>query len=257
MEERKFVEHLEELRIRLIKSLAGIAVGVVISFFFVSVLFKFLTRPYFNYLTSAGVSASLVLRSLSPADAFQISIHSALILGLAISLPWLAYQIWSFISPGLYKNEKKYVIPFCLAILSLFLIGGAFAYFAVLPVAITFFYQYTVGMGIAPDWTVANYFRFVVTFLVCFGIVFEMPVAVVILAKLGLVTPQSLSQYRRHAIVIIFIVAAIFTPPDVISQLMMGMPMVLLYEVSILASRFFIRTKTIDIQCTNEYKQYH
>lgn len=237
MLDKKFIEHLEELRLCAIKALIGLAVGVGISFFIISVPFKFLSAPYFNYLSAIGVSTHAALRSLSPADTFQTTIQIALLFGFGLSLPWIGYQLWRFISPGLYKDEKKYVLIFCSAVSLFFLIGVVFAYFVTIPAAIAFFYKYSTEMGVTPDWTISNYFSFITVFLACFGVVFELPVAIVVLTWLGIVTPEYLSKYRRHAIVIVFIIAAIFTPPDVASQLMMGIPMVLLYEISILAAK--------------------
>lgn len=238
MSDEKLIEHLEALRACLVRSLAGLAVGVGVSFLAISIPFKLLLTPYFKYLSAIGVSTETALRSLSPADTFQTSVSLALLFGFGLSLPWIGYQLWNFISPGLYRHEKKYASIFCAAVSLFFLAGAAFAYFVTLPAVIGFFYEYSIGMGVSPDWTISNYFSFIAVFLTCFGVVFELPVAVVVLTWLGLVTPEGLSRYRKHAIVGVFIVAAVFTPPDIVSQLMMGVPMVLLYEVSILVSRF-------------------
>lgn len=237
MLDKKFIEHLDELRIRLIKSLIGLAVGVAISFFAVSIPFKLLLAPYFNYLASTGVKVQSALRSLGPVDTFRTSMSIALLFGFGLALPWIGYQLWKFVAPGLYRHEKKYALIFCSVVPAFFFIGVAFAYWVTVPAAIGFFYRYTTSMGVAPDWTISSYFDFIAVLLACFGVVFELPVAVVVLTLMGIVTPENLSKYRRHAIVIIFIVAAILTPPDIVSQLMLGIPMVLLYEVSILASR--------------------
>lgn len=237
MPDKKIIEHLEELRACVMRALIGLVVCVIIGFFFVSLFFRLLSKPFLDYLAALNISTIMVLRSLSPGETFQMSMHAALLFGFGVSLPWIFYQLWGFVSPGLYKNEKKGVFIFCIAGFGFFLIGVAFAYFVTLPAALSFFYEYTTGMGIAPDWTISNYYNFVIAFLVCFGVVFELPVAIVILTWLGIVEPGTLAKRRKHAIIIIFIVAAIFTPPDVISQIMMGVPMVILYELSILISR--------------------
>ncbi len=233
-----FIDHIEELRGALLKALLGLGAGFAVSFFFISVFFKILTKPYLDLLVSLNVPLTSALRSLSPGDTFQMSMQAAFLVGLALALPWITYQLWRFVSPALYTHERRYVLIFSGSAFAFFLIGMAFCYFVVLPAAISFFYNYTVEMGIAPDWTISNYFDFVVTFLACFGVVFELPVAMAVLTWLGIASPEIFAKYRRHAIVIIFIIAAIFTPPDVASQLMMGVPMVILYELSIFASRF-------------------
>lgn len=238
MEEKIFVEHLDDLRSCILKSLVGVAVSCVIAFAFVTHIFNLLSKPYIDFLVSTGRPVEAALRSLGPADTLQVTFKAALLFGLGLASPWIAYQLWGFGAPALYKHEKKHIAAFCMSVACFFLLGVVFAYFLVLPAAISFFYNYTSGFGITPDWAVANYFGFVVAFLAGFGIVFELPVAVVILTWLGVTTPQVLAKYRRHAIIGIFIVAAIFTPgPDIASQLMMAVPMVVLYEFSILAAR--------------------
>lgn len=244
MEGKRFIDHLEDLRGCILKSLIGAAAGFVLAFVFAPRLFQFLSGPYRDCLKKAGAPAELALRSLGPADTLQIAFRAALVFGIGIASPWIAYQMWRFVSPALHRHEKKYAIAFCAPALFFFLGGTAFAYFLVLPTALTFFYTYTTGLGLTPDWAIANYYDFVISFLVGFGLVFELPIAVVILSLIGIVTPQGLSAYRKHAIVGIFIVAGIFTPgPDIASQLMMGIPMVALYEISIMAARIVGRRK--------------
>lgn len=243
MRESDFVRHLDELRRSLIRSIIGLVITTVLSLVFISPLIKLLSKPYTDYLASAGLSTVAVLRSLAPADTISVTLKTAIIFGLGLASPWIIYQMWSFVAPGLYKNEKRYAGVFCSSVIIFFVGGVVFAYLAVLPTAISFFYKYSVSMGIAPDWTITNYLGFVATFLVSFGVVFEMPVAIATLAWLGLTNSRWLASYRRHAIVVIFIIAAIFTPPDVISQLAMGIPMVILYEVSILAAKMIEKVR--------------
>ena len=237
MERKSFVGHLEDLRGCVLKSAIGLVVGVVVSFVFVSFILEFLSRPYFDYLSSRGLSTTMALRSLSPADTLLVTFKAAILFGLGLVSPWIAYQLWRFVSPALYKDERKRAVIFCAFVFVFFFIGLAFAYFVVLPIAIRFFYEYTIKMGIAPDWAIANYYGLVIAFMACFGIIFELPVAVTILTWLGIITSQDLTRYRKHAIVCIFIAAALLTPPDVITQLMMGIPLIALYEVSILVSK--------------------
>lgn len=238
MQEKKFIEHLDELRTCLLRASAGLLIGTAASFIFISSIFKFISKPYLDILSKSGMSVNVAFRSLSPADTLQVTLKAAIMCGLCITFPWIVYQIWRFVSPALYKKEKKYSLIFCSSTIILFACGAAFCYYAVLPTTLSFFHNYSLGFGVTPEWTIGNYYSFVVTFILGFGLVFELPVAITILSFLGLVTPKTLVTYRRHAIICIFIVAAFFTPsPDFVSQLMMGVPMVLLYEISIFAAR--------------------
>lgn len=245
-----YLDHLDELRKRLVSSFAGMLCCTIVSFFFISRIINILCVPYVDFLRSSGISTQLVLQSLNPPDAFVMTMNAALLTGFALSLPWTSYQTWSFIGPALYKHEKKYVIVTILSTLSFFIIGCLFAYSSVIPTAISFFYNYSVNVGIQPGWTINGYFNFITTILICFGVVFELPVAVFFLSALGITTPYFFVRYRKHAIIIIFIVAAIFTPPDAASQIMMAVPMMLLYEISILGSKivYHRRMKRIEAE---------
>lgn len=249
MEEKRLIEHLEDLRGSVIRALVGAAGGFAVSLVFVTCIFKILTRPYRDCLDTLGVSPDLALRSLGPADTLQITLKAALIFGLGLASPWIAYQIWKFVAPALYKNEKKYVVAFCASSVFCFIGGITFAFFMVLPTALSFFYTYTQSLGVTPDWAISNYYEFAVSFLVGFGLVFELPIAILILTLFGITSSKGLRAYRKHAVIGIFIVAGIFTPgPDIASQLMMGVPMLLLYEISILAARFIERgKKTVEV----------
>lgn len=242
MQEKHFTEHLDDLRTCAIRALIGVLSGFVASLILISNIFALLLNPYKECLLRAGISPSGALRSLGPADSMQITIKAALVLGLGFSSPWVAYQIWQFIAPALHRYEKRYVIISLGPAFLFFLIGAAFAYFFALPYALSFFYTYTLGLGIIPDWAIVNYYDFAITFLVAFGLIFEMPIAITIFALLGVVTPKGLATYRKHAVVGIFIIAGILTPgPDIASQLMMGLPMLALYELSIIAARIVCR----------------
>jgi len=160
----------------------------------------------------------------------------ALVMGIMLSAPVIFYEMWKFIAPGLYQNEKRYVIPFVLSSTILFVGGAIFGYFVVFPFGFKFF------LGFANEYvkalpSVKQYFSFAMKLLIAFGIVFELPVITYFLTKIGLITPQFLKKNRRYAIVIIFAVAAIFTPPDVMTQCMMAIPLIILYEISIIISK--------------------
>jgi sec-independent protein translocase protein TatC len=168
----------------------------------------------------------------------KISMVAALIL----ALPIIFQQLWSFVSPGLHVKEKKYVVPFVLIATSLFLVGGAFCFFIVLPFAMSFLLTYKVGDFMMPMLSVGQYVDFCLKFILAFGAVFELPIIIIFFTKMGLVTPKTLAKYRKYAILVAFVVAAILTPtPDVFNQTLMAVPMIILYEVGILMSRIFIR----------------
>ncbi len=232
-----YLEHLDELRGRILKSASGVVAGTIVSFLFISKIFKFLCRPYL------AVSPQHTLVSLDPSDTFMMTFRSAIIAGLGMALPWIVYQLWSFVAPGLHKDEKRYVTLGVISTALFFVMGALFAYFAIIPTAVSFFYSYSLSMGITPNWTIGGYFGFIMTLIACFGVVFELPVVIFLLSALGIVSPYLLTKYRRHAIVVIFIIAAIFTPPDAVTQLMMAIPMVLLYEISVLGAKIVYKKR--------------
>jgi sec-independent protein translocase protein TatC len=168
----------------------------------------------------------------------------ALVAGLILALPVIFQQLWSFISPGLHHKEKKYVVPFVFIATGLFLVGAAFCFFIVLPFAMSFLLTYKIGDFMMPMLSVGQYTDFCLKFLLAFGVVFELPIFIIFFTRIGLVTPQTLAKHRRYAILIAFIVAAIITPtPDVFNQTLMALPMIVLYEVGIIASRILVRPK--------------
>src|SRR5262244_401103 len=209
-----FMEHLGELRTRIMWSLASAGVGLAIALFF--------TKPVMRYLIEHIIRVKPVFTS--PTEAFWTYMKIALILGVFISMPALLWQVWKFVAPGLHQHEKRYAAPFVLVSSVLFLLGGAFALFLVVPFAM----------------------RFVLKFTLAFGLVFELPVVITILSMIGVVTPQFLAQKRKYAILINFIIAAILTPtPDIFNQTLMAAPMCLLYEIGIICARVFGRKPTI------------
>lgn len=243
MQDQSLIKHLDALRTFILRSAVGLVVGVAAAFTGISFIFEILSKPYLQYLTSQGLSSVGALKSLSPADTFKVSFQAALLFGFGLSSPWILYQGWQFVAPALYPKEKKHTLVFALLVSFFFMAGACFAYFFVLPTAISFFHAYSYQMGILPEWTIENYFNFVILFLAGFGLVFELPVAILILSWFGLVSAAWLSSKRRLVIVGIFIVAAIMTPPDVISQMMMGVPMLVLYEISIWMARLIERVR--------------
>jgi sec-independent protein translocase protein TatC len=230
--------HLEELRTRLIRILIVVGVGFGVCYAFKDALFRVITRP----LTSVLPPSSFMIYTSLP-EAFFIYMKIAFFASLFLSAPYTFYQIWKFISPGLFVQERKYVAPFVITSSLLFLAGILFGYFVVLPPAFAFFMTFSSDV-LRPMVSFREYISLMLKFLLAFGIVFEIPVFIFFLAKIGLVNAQMLSRQRRYAILAIFIIAAILTPtPDVITQSLMALPMMLLYEIGIVAARFARRKK--------------
>lgn len=220
--ELTLVEHLSELRKRLIISFLGIVVGSIISYSFVDRIVDFLVKP----------ADKLEFIYLSPPELFMAYIKIAVISGILISSPITLMQIWLFIKPGLKPNERRYLRFGLWMGIIFFLIGAVFAYYTLVPITIRFFIEISKN-EIAPMISFDSYLRFVSTLLLSSGLVFELPLLIILLAQLNLITANSLIKYRKYVILIIFIIAAIITPPDVISQILLGVPMVVLYEISI------------------------
>lgn len=220
--ELTLVEHLSELRKKLIISFLGIVVGSIISYSFVDRIVDFLVKP----------ADKLEFIYLSPPELFMAYIKIAVISGILISSPITLMQIWLFVKPGLKPNERRYLRFGLWMGIIFFLIGAVFAYYTLVPITIRFFIEISKN-EIAPMISFDSYLRFVSTLLLSSGLVFELPLLIILLAQLNLITANSLIKYRKYVILIIFIIAAIITPPDVISQILLGVPMVVLYEISI------------------------
>lgn len=225
--ELPLMEHLEELRKRLLISIVVIMVFSIVSIIFIDKILALIAAPV----------GKLVF--INPTEAFMARIKLSFFSGLFFSVPVLIYQIWKFISPALYDREKRYVYWVLPSSYLLFLFGVSFAFFGVLPVGLKFLLAYGTA-DIQAMISITSYINFISTFLLSFGIVFQIPIVVIFLSKLGIVTPEFLKKKRKYAILIIFIVAAILTPgPDIFSQVMMAIPLLLLYEISIFLSKFF------------------
>ena len=231
-----FLEHLEELRWRLIKSIISILLGGVISFLFIDEILQFLISPI------KALSSPPDLQVLKVQGMFMIKWGIALIGGFITSIPVLTYQLWKFIAPGLYLNERKYVAPLIFFTYLSFLIGLAFAYNIIIPFSLEFFTSIGMEM-IENNFSINYYFNFITWLMVGSGLIFELPVLVFILSLIGLLTPSFMAHYRRHAVVIILILSAFITPPDPISLVLMSIPLMLLYEFSIGVSWLVKRKK--------------
>ena len=232
--------HLIELRTRLIRALAGLMLVFVCLLPFANKLYGWFAQPLLDKLPKGGQ-----LIAVEVASPFFAPLKLAFFVAVFAVMPWLLYQAWAFVAPGLYKREKRLAFPLLASALVLFYSGCAFAFFVVLPSVFGFLAKVTPD-GVAMMTDINAYLDFVLVIFLAFGISFELPVALVILVLLGWVTPKQLSEWRGYAIVGIFIVAAVITPPDVISQLLLAIPMCLLYEAGILASRLVGRKSNAD-----------
>lgn len=219
-----FTEHLEELRQRLIRSIASVVIASVLIYAFTDKILIFLSKP----------AGRLVF--IAPAEAFITSIKIAIFGGLYISSPFVLYQVWKFISSGLGIREKRNVLLFSIFSFVLFVLGSCLGYFIIVPIGLKFLMAFGTE-DLTPMISVGKYISFVTSLSFAFGLVFQLPLIVLFLTKIGVVTPEFLSSRRKYAIVIIFIVAAIFTPPDIVTQCLMAIPLLALYEISIFLSR--------------------
>ena len=235
--EQPFVAHLMELRDRLIKSVVAIAVvaGALALYPGPGALYDLLAAPLIAHLPQG---ATLIATSvISP---FMVPLKIMLMAAFMIALPVVLYQVWAFVAPGLYSHEKKLVLPLVVSSSILFFVGVAFSYYFVFGTVFSTIQKFAPqSVTAAPD--IEAYLSFVLTMFLAFGMAFEVPIAVVVLARLGVVSIEQLKSFRGYFIVLAFVIAAIVTPPDVVSQLALAIPMCLLYEVGIWAARLFIK----------------
>ena len=225
-----FLEHLEELRKRIIYSLIAVAVGFFACWNYHQFIFGYVQRPVMDALQRNGMAEKLVY--LNPTEPFNLYLKVAFLAGLFVTSPFVLYQVWLFISPGLYRNEKRYVLPFMFSTVFLFLGGGLFAYKMVYPAALNFLIDY--GKQFQPMITIGEYTDLFLTIMLGMGVIFEMPILVFFLSMMGIVSPRWMWHNVRYSILVIFIVAAILTPTtDILNMCLFAAPMVGLYILSI------------------------
>ena len=218
---KPFLDHLEEFRVRILYSLAGIIIFTVISFFFNKNILEIISSP---------LNSDLIF--ISPHEAFFVSLKAALLAGILVSAPFTAYHIWKFIGIALKNNEKKFLLIYVPVTLILFLGGIFFGFMVVLPLGLKFLLNFG-GAALTPMITVEKYVSFVFLILMVFGITFQLPLFMRMVTSIGIVEKTVLQSGRRHAIVIIFIIAAILTPPDIFTQVALALPIIALYEIGL------------------------
>jgi sec-independent protein translocase protein TatC len=225
-----FLDHLEELRKRLVYSIIAVIAGFFVCWGYAENIFGYMQRPIMDALHRNGMSEKLVY--LNPTEPFNLYLKIGFMAGLFVASPVVLYQVWLFISPGLYRNEKKYVLPFMLSTVGLFLAGGFFGYKMVYPAALDFLIGY--GKQFQPMITIGEYTDLFLTIIIGLGVIFEMPILVFFLALMGIVTPGWMWRNVRYSILVIFIIAAILTPTtDILNMCLFAAPMVVLYILSI------------------------
>ncbi|MCK5145921.1 twin-arginine translocase subunit TatC [bacterium] len=245
--EMPFLEHLEELRWRILKSLGSVVLFMVVTFPFTGAILKILTMPNDHLADPAN------LLFLKPTGMLTVRIEIAIAVGIVISLPVIFYQFWQFVSPGLHSSERNFVFPSIFLTTFCFLLGSAFSYFIIIPTVLPFLF----GMGtetISAEININYYMSFVLRLILVAGLVFELPVISLLLSNLGILKPQFMRKYRRYGIVITFIFSAIVTPPDPMSQMLMALPLLVLYEISIFVAMYgYSRKKARDAKWDDEY----
>lgn len=235
--EQPLLSHLAELRTSTVRALIGIFVAMAVAYFFVDHIMYWLKKPMMDIMPA---HSSFVV--LSPQEYFFTELKAALFFGFLLAMPWVFIQVWNFVSPGLYKHEQRMLVLFVIAASLCFIVGVLFAYFLVFPPTFKFFME-TLPEGVTGSYSISMLFGFAITLLIAFGVVFQTPIAVFLLVFFDLVALETFTGYRRVVFVGAFIVGAILTPPDPITQVMLAIPTYLLFECGLLAARLSIKNR--------------
>lgn len=265
--EMSFMDHLEDLRWLLIRSTIAIIILAFVSYFFIDFIFDdiifgaknpdFITYHFFCEITkffnledstACATEFSFIIQNTNVGGQFSIFLWTCITAGFILGFPYILWELWKFISPALYEKERKNARAFVIVSSLLFFLGVLFGYYIIVPLSVNFFGTFIVSDTIINQFSVDSYISMVKTSLIASGLVFELPIVIYFLAKVGLVTPDLLRKYRKIAIVIILIVAAIVTPPDIPSQIIVSIPILLLYEVSIHIAARVVKNKNINEQ---------
>lgn len=246
--EMSFLDHLEELRWHILRAVIAVLVGTITFFSMGKVVFKTLifapkNEDFITYRILCNISekmcinpAHITLIRTEIGEEFFVHIKASIFLGITVAMPFIIYEIWKFIKPGLYDKEKKHARGFVFFSSLLFVLGILFGYYIISPFAISFLSNYSVGDEVTVSSTLSSYVSYLTMFTMPAGILFQLPIVVYFLSKIGVITPMFLKQYRKHAYIVILLLAAIITPPDVVSQILIGIPLYILYEISIVIS---------------------
>lgn len=258
--EMSFLDHVEILRWHLVRSTAAVFVFAIVAFLmkdfvFNTILFApkeagFVTYRFFCTVSKLIGSEGLCIedipftfQSLAMAEQFSVHIWTSLTVGFIVAFPFIVWEFWKFISPGLYEKERKGAFLFIIISSFLFFVGVLFGYYVVTPLSVNFLGNYSVSEIVERNITIGSYIALVRSSSLASGLIFELPIIMYFLTKMGLVTPEFLKKYRKHALVVVLILAAIITPPDIISQIIVGIPIMLLYEVSITISKIVVKNE--------------
>ena len=246
IKQSSFVEHLTELRSRLVKSIVYLFIFFIVCYFFAENIYSFLLAPYAEAVKDDEVNRRMIFTALH--ETFITYLKVAFFAAIFITSPIILTQIWKFVAPGLYKNEKRALLPYLIATPTLFFLGGMLVYYLIMPLAIKFFLSFETtaqftNLPIQLDAKVNEYLSLIMRLIFAFGISFQLPVLLSLLARVGFIDSQYLKKRRKYVIIIIFSVAAILTPPDPITQIGLGIPLLILYELSILSVRLIEKKK--------------
>lgn len=259
--EMSFLDHLEDLRWHLIRIVVAVVVVATIAFIFSRYIFQdiifaplYMSFPTYHYLcemsqllhidsTFCNDKMPLILQNRTMAGQFSADVWTAMLGGVVISFPYIIYQLWKFISPGLHEEERKHSRGFIIISSLLFFIGILFGYYVITPLSINFLANYSISDLVENQIDIGSFIGLVRSSVLASGLVFELPIIIYFLTKVGLITPQILKKYRKYALVIVLVISAIITPPDIASQVIVAIPILILYQVSIYISRIVVRNQ--------------